>query len=80
MWVGSGRWVGAEGQQKKQKQWQQCHARAMEEHSWMVWLLMEVLFVSAIPALEALIALNFQLLVLQMLTGMYTEIFLRLGF
>ena len=40
----------------------------------MVWLLMEALFVSATPALEALTALNSRLIVLQMLTGMYINL------
>ena len=63
-------WVGAKRQQKKQKQWLQFHAQAMEEHTWMVCLLMEALSVSAIPVLVVQIAPNFHLLVLLMLTGM----------
>ena len=65
-----------EAHKKNQKLWLQFHAQAMEEHTWMVWLLMEALSVSAIPVLVVLIAPNFHLLlVLLMLTGMHKTIY-----
>ena len=39
------------------------HARAMEEHTWMAWSLMEAPFVSETPTLGVLIALNSHLIV-----------------